>query len=87
MLTSTFRVVLALSYLQLDDKGLVLTNFQHIQGSTKGLTWITRVPDQNFKVKVTSVRPKIKSRSNYDVVKLHSLTNVTTKYQLYTYGF
>ena len=43
---------------------------------------------QDFKVKVTMTRSKVKSRSHYDVAHLQPLTNVPTKYQLPTlYGF
>ena len=43
---------------------------------------------QDLKVKVTMTRSKVKSRSDHDVVHLHPLTNVPTKYQLPTpYGF
>ena len=38
--------------------------------------------------KVTTARPKVKSRSDHDVAHLHPLTNIPTKYQLPTpYGF
>ena len=41
-----------------------------------------------LKVKVTTTRSKVKSRSHYDAVHLQPLTNVPTKYQLPTpYGF
>ena len=41
-----------------------------------------------FKVKVTTTRSKVKSRSHYDTAHLQPLTNVPTKYQLPTpYGF
>ena len=41
-----------------------------------------------FKVKVTTVRSNVKSRSNYDKVQLHFPTNVPTKYKLPApYGF
>ena len=47
--------------------------------------------DKILKVKVTTARSKVKSRSHHDVVHLHLLTNVLTndtKYQLPTpYGF
>ena len=35
-----------------------------------------------LKVNVTMARPKNNSRSHHDIVHLHSLTNVPTKYQL-----
>ena len=45
-------------------------------------------PDKIFKLKVTTARSKVKSRSDHDVAQLHPLTNVPTKYQLPTpYGF
>ena len=45
-------------------------------------------PDKIFKLKVTTARSKVKSRSHHDVAHLHPLTNVPTKYQLPTpYGF
>ena len=41
-----------------------------------------------FKVKVTTTRSKVKSRSHHDAVHLQPLTNVPTKHQLPTpYGF
>ena len=43
---------------------------------------------QDFKIKVTTARSKVKSRSDYDVAHLQPLTNVPTKYQLPTpYSF
>ena len=43
---------------------------------------------QDFKVKVTSTRSKVKSRSHHDAAHLQPLTNVPTKHQLPTpYGF
>ena len=45
-------------------------------------------PDKILKVKVTTARSKVKSRSHHDVAHLHPLTNVPTKYQLPApYGF
>ena len=45
-------------------------------------------PDKIFKVKVTTARSRVKSRSNYDEAQLHFLTNVPTKYELPTpYSF
>ena len=45
-------------------------------------------PDKIFKLKVTTARTKVKSRSDHDVAHLHPLTNVPNKYQLPTpYGF
>ena len=45
-------------------------------------------PDKIFKLKVTTARSKVKSRSDHDVAHLHILTNVPTKYQLpIPYGF
>ena len=45
-------------------------------------------PDKIFKLKVTTARSKVKSRSDHDVAHQHILTNVPTKYQLPTpYGF
>ena len=44
--------------------------------------------DKIFKLKVTTARSKVKSRSDHDIAHLHILTNVPTKYQLPTpYGF
>ena len=41
-----------------------------------------------FKLKVTTAKSKIKSRSHHDVAHLHPLTNGPTKYQLPTpYSF
>ena len=37
-----------------------------------------------LKVKVTTTRSKVKSRSHHDIAHLHPLTNVPTKYQLPT---
>ena len=45
-------------------------------------------PDKIFKLKVTTTRSKVKSRSDHDTAHLYPLTNVPTKYQLPTpYGF
>ena len=41
-------------------------------------------PDKIFKLKVTTARPKVKSRSHHDVAYLHPLTNVPITYQLPT---
>ena len=51
--------------------------------------WLPRYsPDNILKVKVTTARLKVKSRSDHDVAYLHPLTNAPTKYQLPTpYGF
>ena len=44
--------------------------------------------DKILKIKVTTTRSKVKSRSQHDVAHLHPLTNVPTTYQLPTpYGF
>ena len=44
-------------------------------------------PDKIFKLKVTTARSKVKSRSDHDVAHLHPLTNVPAKYELPTpYG-
>ena len=41
-----------------------------------------------LKVKVTTTRSKVKSRSHHDIAHLHPLTNVPSKYQLPTpHGF
>ena len=37
-----------------------------------------------IKVKVTTAWSKVKSRSNYNIVHLHLLANVPTKYELPT---
>ena len=58
-------------------------------------TRLMSLPNINFqppygfrKVKVTTTRSKVKSRSDHDVLHLHTLANVPTKYQLPTpYGF
>ena len=43
---------------------------------------------QDLKIKVTTTRSKVKSRSHHDAVHLQPITNVPTKYQLPTpYGF
>ena len=43
---------------------------------------------QDLKVKVTTKRSKVKSRSHHDAAHLQPLTNVPTKHQLSTpYGF
>ena len=43
---------------------------------------------QDLKVKVTTTRSKVKSRSHHDAAHLQPLTNVPTKHQLPTpYGF
>ena len=45
-------------------------------------------PNTIFKLKVTTARPNVKTRSDHDVAHLHPQTNVATKYQLPTlYGF
>ena len=41
-------------------------------------------PDKILKVKVTTTRSKVKSRSDHDAANLQPLTNVPTKYQLPT---
>ena len=41
-------------------------------------------PDKILQVEVTTVRSKVKSRSDHDVAHLHLLTNVPTRYQLPT---
>ena len=41
-------------------------------------------PDKILKVKVTTARSKVKSRSDHDLAHLHPLTNNPTKYQLPT---
>ena len=47
-----------------------------------------KVQQEFLKVKVTTTRSKVKSRSHHDAAHLHPLTNVPTKYQLPTpYGF
>ena len=52
------------------------------------LRFLRYSPDKIFKLKVTTARSKVKSRSLHDVAHLHPLTNVPTKYQLPTpYGF
>ena len=44
--------------------------------------------DKIFKLKVTTARSKVKSRSHHDAAHLQPLTNVPTKHQLPTpYGF
>ena len=51
--------------------------------SFRGIAWI-----KILKVKVTTAKSKVKSRSDHDVAHLQPLTNVPTKYQLpTTYGF
>ena len=42
-------------------------------------------PDKIFKLKITTARSKVKSRSDHDIAQLHPLTNVPTKYQLPTH--
>ena len=45
-------------------------------------------PVKILELKVTTARSKVKSWSDHDAAHLHTLTNVTTKYQLPTaYGF
>ena len=39
-------------------------------------------PDKIFKLKVTTARSKVKSRSHHDIAHLHPLTNVPTKYSV-----
>ena len=58
------------------------------QVPTSYTLWFLRYsPDKIFKLKVTTARSKVKSRSDHDVAHLHPLTNVPTKYQLPTlYG-
>ena len=52
------------------------------------LQFLRYSPDRILKLKVTTARSKVKSRSDHDVAHLHLLTNVPTKYQLPTpYGF
>ena len=40
------------------------------------------LPYKILKVKVTTARSKVKSRSHHDIASIHQLTNVPTKYQL-----
>ena len=52
------------------------------------LRFLRYIPDKIFKLKFTTTRSKVKSRSHHDVARLHPLTNVPTKYQLPTpYSF
>ena len=52
------------------------------------LRFLRYSPDNILKVKVTTARSKVKSRSDQDVAHLQLLTNVPAKYQLPTpYGF
>ena len=52
------------------------------------LRFLRYSPDKIFKLKVTTERLKVKSRSDHGVAPLHPLTNVPTKYQLPTpYSF
>ena len=44
-------------------------------------------PDKILSVKVTMARSKVKSRSHHDLAHLHSLTNISTKYQLRLMAF
>ena len=44
--------------------------------------YFLRYSPEIFKLKVTTVRSKVKSRSDHDVAHLHPLTNVPTKYEL-----
>ena len=48
------------------------------------LRFLRYSPDKMFKLKITRVRAKVKSRSHQDDADLHPLTNVHTKYQLPT---
>ena len=53
------------------------------QVSTFYTLWILNCsPDNILKVKVTTARSKVNSRSHHDVAHLHLVTNVPTKYQL-----
>ena len=58
------------------------------QVSTSYTLWLPRYsPDKIFKLKVTTARSKVKSRSDHDVAHLHPPINVSAKYQLPTpYG-
>ena len=52
------------------------------------LPFLRYSPNKIFKLKVTTAKSKVKSRSDHDVTHLHLQTNVPTKYQLSTpYGF
>ena len=52
------------------------------------LQFLRHSPVKISKVKATTARSKVKSRSHHDVAHLHPLTNIPTKYQLPTpYGF
>ena len=52
------------------------------------LQFLSYSPDKILKVKVTTVRSKVKSRSHHNVAKPQPLTNVPTKYQIPTlHGF
>ena len=52
------------------------------------LQFLTYSPNKILKIKVTTPRSKVKSRSHHDVVHLQPLANVQTKYQHPTpYGF
>ena len=52
------------------------------------LRFLRYSPDNILKVKVTTARSKVKSRSDHDAAHLHPLSNIPTKYQLPTpYGF
>ena len=46
------------------------------------LQFLRYSPDKIFKLKVTTARSKVKSRSDHDIAHLHLLTNIPTKYQL-----
>ena len=51
------------------------------------LRFLRYSPDKILKVKVTTARSKVKSRSDHDIAHLQPLTNVPAKYQLPTpYG-
>ena len=44
------------------------------------LRFLRYSPDKIFKLKVTTARSKVKSKSHHDFAHLHPLTNVPTKY-------
>ena len=56
----------------------------HQVSTSYTLRFLRYGPDKIFKLKVTTARAKVKSRSHHDVAHLHPLTNVHTKYQLPT---
>ena len=58
-------------------------NWCPYQVSTSDTLWFPRYsPDKIFKLKVTTARSKVKSRSDHNIAHLHPPTNVPTTYRI-----